>query len=199
MLKEFEEIRFPEDISYGMHGGPEYHTDILTATSGKEYRNVNWLHGRNRYNVAHAVKSKNQFDELLAFFRARKGRAVGFRFKDWFDYEAKNQKIGIGDGKTKEFQLIKTYESGDNKDVRIITKPVMGTVVVYVGGVKAAPNIDYTSGKILFATPPQEAGEIRADFEFDVPVRFDNDHLVAISEEDNSFSWGEIELVEVKI
>ena len=92
----FVEEQFPTDISYGSSGGPEFSTDIVTAQSGHEQRNSNWAEARARYNVAHGVKSQTQLDALIAFFRARKGRACGFRFKDWIDYKASNQLLGQG-------------------------------------------------------------------------------------------------------
>jgi hypothetical protein len=48
-----------------------------------------------------------QLDELIAFCRARKGRAYGFRFKDWTDYKATGQLTGTGNGAIKIFQLVK--------------------------------------------------------------------------------------------
>ena len=38
----FAEVRFPDDISYGSSGGPEYSTDIVETQSGHEQRNANW-------------------------------------------------------------------------------------------------------------------------------------------------------------
>src|ERR1700749_4980591 len=104
----FVETQFPADISYGSSGGPEYKTDILTKQNGEEERNVSWEQARARFNVAHGVKTKAQLDLLIAFFRARKGRAYGFRFKDWTDYQG-SETLGTGDGMTTQFQLIKTY------------------------------------------------------------------------------------------
>lgn len=52
----FIETRFPDDISYGSGGGPEYLTDIVITESGHEKRNIGWAAPRGRYNVAHGVK-----------------------------------------------------------------------------------------------------------------------------------------------
>ncbi len=37
----FTEIRFPENISYGSIGGPEFSTDVVTTHNGCEQRNIN--------------------------------------------------------------------------------------------------------------------------------------------------------------
>lgn len=102
-MTSFEEIQFPSDISYGAVGGPVYSTDIVTTFSGHKQRNSNWQNARAKYNVATGVKTESQWQALIAFFRARRGKAVGFRFKDWGDYEAINQQIGVGNGSNKIF------------------------------------------------------------------------------------------------
>lgn len=200
-MTPFIEQRFPEDIALGSTGGPEYSTDIVVTNSGFEQRNSNWEQARARYNVAHGVKTQTQLDALIAFFRARKGRAVGFRFKDWTDFTAIGQLLGEGDGTTTQFQLRKTYSSGAGSDIRIITKPVSGSVTVYVNSIPQVSGltIDYTTGIITFAAAPLEEDIIAADFEFDVPVRFDTDRLSAQLDDYNIRSWRDIPLVEVRI
>lgn len=38
----FTEIRFPENISYGSAGGPEFSTDVVTTHNGCEQRNITY-------------------------------------------------------------------------------------------------------------------------------------------------------------
>jgi uncharacterized protein (TIGR02217 family) len=197
----FVETQFPTDISYGSSGGPEYTTDIVSSQNGYEQRNVNWEQARAKFNVAHGVKTKAQLDTLIAFFRARKGRAYGFRFKDWTDYQAATQAIGTGNGVATQFQLVKKYTSGLVTETRIITKPVSGTVQVYKNGVlqMAGVTIDTATGVITFATAPAAGVVITASFEFDVPTRFDTDRLSARLEAYGVHSWQDIPLVEVRV
>lgn len=198
----FHDVRFPEDIAYGSSGGPEYSTDIVMTHGGYEQRNVNWAEARARYNVAHGVKTQTQLDTLLAFFRARKGKAYGFRFKDWTDFSAVGQVIAVGDGVETQFPLIKTYSSGSVTETRMITKPVSGAVSVFVDAVEQVENTDYTldylTGIITFASAPANSTSITADFEFDVPVRFDTDRLSALLDTYGSRSWNDIPLLEVR-
>lgn len=197
----FVEAQFPADISYGSSGGPEYTTDIVTSQSGYEQRNVNWEQARATFNVAHGVKTKAQLDTLIAFFRARKGRAYGFRFKDWTDYQAVNQLIGTGNGSATQFQLVKRYTSGAVTETRMITKPVAGTVQIYKNAVlqTSGVSIDTATGLVTFAVAPAAASAITANFEFDVPVRFDTDRLSARLESYGVHSWQDIPLVEVRV
>lgn len=197
----FVEVQFPPDISYGSSGGPEYATDIVTSQSGYEQRNVNWEQARARFNVAHGVKTKAQLDTLIAFFRARKGRAYGFRFKDWTDYQAAQVVIGTGDGERTQFPLVKPYSSGAITEVRSISKPVAGTVQVYKNGVlqTSGVSVNTVTGVVTFAVAPAVAASVTASFEFDVPVRFDTDRLSARLEAYGIHSWLDIPLVEVRV
>ena len=174
----FIEVRFPTDIAFGSAGGPEYSTDIVITQSGYEQRNANWSQARARYNVAQGVKTQAQLDALIAFFRTRKGRADGFRFKDWTDFQATAQAIGTGNGATTVFQLKKSYLSGSVTETRTITKPVAGSVSIYLDGVLqngADYTVNTTNGQITFDSAPENDVEVTADFQFDVPVRFDTD------------------------
>lgn len=196
----FVEVQFPTDISYGSAGGPEYATDVVASASGYEQRNINWSEARARYNVAHGVKTKAQLDTLIAFFRARKGRAIGFRFKDWTDYQA-TETLGAGDGVRTQFQLIKTYSSGAVSETRTIRKPVAGTVQVFKNAVLQASgvSVDTTTGLVTFASAPAVGQVISASFQFDVPVRFDTDKLSASLDAYGIHSWLDIPLVEVRV
>lgn len=196
----FVETRFPTDIAYGSSGGPEYSTDIVISAGGYEQRNINWSHARARYNVAHGVRTQAQLDLLIAFFRARKGRAHGFRFKDWSDYRAVNQIIGTGDGVTVHYPLIKSYVSGSQTEIRTITKPVAGSIELYLDSVLQASgwSVDFSTGVITFASPPGDGVSIAADFEFDVPVRFDTDRISATIDAYGAHSWLDIPIIEVR-
>lgn len=197
----FVETRFPADIAYGSVGGPEYSTDIVITQGGYEQRNSNWSQARARFNVAHGIKTQAQLDELIAFFRARKGRADGFRFKDWTDFQAVDQLLGVADGEKTGFQLVKRYTSGTTYEIRTITKPVAGTVQVYINDnlqSTSSYSVNVTNGMISFATAPL-SGAITADFEFDVPVRFDTDRLAATIESYGVHSWNDIPIIELKV
>lgn len=197
----FDEVQFPTDISYGSSGGPEYSTDIVEIASGYEQRNSNWSQARARFNVAHGVKTKAQLDALIAFFRARKGRATGFRFKDWSDYSATNSAIGTGNDSATTFQLKTSYSSGSITESRSITKPVAGSVTIYVDAVEqlSGVSVDTTTGIVTFSSAPAGGEVITADFEFDVPVRFDTDRLSASLDQYGSHSWQDIPIIEVRI
>ena len=198
----FHDIRFPASLSFGALGGPERRTEIVTLANGFEERNTPWAHGRRRYDAGMGLRSLDDVALLIAFFEARQGQLIGFRWKDWADFQScapsqtiahGDQLIAVGDEATTQFQLVKSYRSGDATYVRPITKPVAGSVTVSVGGVPVRAGGDYTlddnTGVLTFTSPPDTAAAIRAGFEFDVPVRFDTD---AIMTSMSSFQAGEV-------
>ncbi len=197
----FHEVRFPDDIAFGAVGGPVYNTDVVTLVNGHERRRSIWSQPRSRYDVSYGLKTSAQKEALIHFYRAREGRAHGFRYKDWLDYQAQHQQIATGDGVTLSFQLVKHYTSGGEDIVRPIVKPVAGTVAVYVDDiVQSMPgdvDVDSQTGMITFALPPALNSAITVDFEFDVPVRFDVDALLMQIEHHERYRWDRIELVEL--
>jgi uncharacterized protein (TIGR02217 family) len=48
----------------------------VVTGAGHEQRNVDWAEARGRWDVASGLKNQAQLDELIAFLRARKGRAL---------------------------------------------------------------------------------------------------------------------------
>jgi uncharacterized protein (TIGR02217 family) len=120
----------------------------------------------------------------LAFFRARRGAAVGFRFRDPFDFSsnemtgepsALDQRIGSGDGSRVRFSLVKDYSGGEQRG---ITRPVAGTVKVAIDGAEQSSGwVLEALGEVVFDVPPEAGAAITAGYLFDVPVRFADDRL----------------------
>ncbi len=199
-MTDFHDVSFPTSISFKSEGGPVFKTQIANLNSGLEKRNILWSKARAEYEISYKDISKNETNQIINFFMARRGRAYGFRFKDWNDFEAKNITIAIGDGTTKNFQLIKTYGDEANNYTRIITKPIEGSVVIYIDEVQKESGfrLNYNSGIISFDNPITNGEELTVDFEFDIPVRFGEDTLLAKNESYTKSSIKKIKLVEIK-
>ena len=155
-----ESPRFPDAIAYGATGGPGYSTSIVVVSSGHESRNAEWSAARHFYSVTQASKTKAEFDAIAAFFRIAKGRANGFRFKDFSDFQATftDGLLGTGAGTgLPSYQMTKRYVSGIAYESRTITKPVTGTASVKrngspvtVGAGAGQIGIDYAAGIVTF-------------------------------------------------
>ena len=190
-MAAFHEVRFPLRLALGVSGGPVRRTDIVNLSNGRENRNQRWRNARRAYDAGSGIRSVTDLYEVLAFFEARRGELYGFRFRDPVDFNscppgetpaATDQRIGTGDGVATGFQLVKTYADAGGSFSRRIDKPVEGSVIVSVEGVKAAPtdlSVDHATGMVIFRAgrAPPAGAVIRAGFEFDVPVRFAIDRI----------------------
>jgi uncharacterized protein (TIGR02217 family) len=195
----FDDVRFPTGISRGTTGGPERRTDVVMTASGREERNSRWAHSRRRYNAGVGVKSIADLQAVIDFFEARRGRLHAFRFKDHTDFKATDQLIGTGDGVTASFQLVKTYGVPSRPYVRTISAPVAGTVLMAVNGVPTtALTLNAMTGVITFNSAPAVGASITANFEFDVPVRFDVDSITVNLSHFEAGDVPEVPLVEVR-
>ena len=207
----FHDVRFPLRVALGTSGGPVRRTDIVSLSNGRENRNRRWQDARRRYDAGSGVRSIDDLYAVLAFFEARAGQFSGFRFRDPVDHKscapgaavsASDQLLGTGDGTTAVFKLVKRYADAGGETVRPIDKPVAGTVVVSVAG-SLAPAADYVvnhaEGLVTFKPGKIPAsGEIRAGYEFDVPVRFDTDRIDIDLAQFNAGRIPSIPLVEIK-
>lgn len=182
-VEAFDDVRFPIAIGRAASVTPAFSTQIVTTASGVEQRNADWADARLSFDAGPGVRGEAELHALIAFFRARRGAAIGFRFTDPFDNSsnamtgepgAADQAIGTGDGVTAEFALVKHYGG----QMRRITRPVEGSVRVSVNGVERIGGWTLgDKGVIAFDEPPAEGAAVAAGFRFDVPVRFAEDRL----------------------
>jgi uncharacterized protein (TIGR02217 family) len=176
----FVEERFNTEIRYGLTGGPMWSTTITEVASGVEEVNINWTAPLGGWTLAQDMYNKAETDYLIAFFNARLGRAVGFRFKDWSDFKVSgtgSTPTGVTATSGSQLQLYRRYWTTTRYIDRIVQKPVAGTVILYKDGVPLASTaytVDYTTGLITVTTG---TGVYTWTGEFDKPVRFATDKL----------------------
>ena len=182
-MDAFDEVDFPIGIGAEASVAPGFSTNVVTSASGHEFRNANWASARLRFDAGPGVRGDAELETLIGFFRARRGSAVGFRFRDPYDFSSSgmtgtagvgDQLLGVGDGVRARFSLVKHYGGEERR----ITRPVAGSVLVSVGGVARASGWTIEAGgAVLFDVAPVAGAEVRAGFLFDVPVRFGEDRL----------------------
>lgn len=187
-----ETPRFPGCPRFGYTANPQYSVTISQSASGREHRNRNWAKPLNVYNLQVGPRMEDEIQELLEFWHAVGGPECGFRFKDWADFKscrvnetvsATDQVLVLTPGSPGGYQLTKTYQFGARQQVRNILKPIQGTVLIADNGTLKTESthyvIDYTLGLMtLFFSP---VGQITAGYEFDVPVRFDSEFPLELS------------------
>jgi uncharacterized protein (TIGR02217 family) len=203
-VEAFEDVRFPVALGREASVEPSFSTAVVTGAGGGEQRNSDWADARLRFDAGPGVRAEGDLHALIAFFRARRGAAVAFRFEDPFDNSsngmtgvsgAADQLLGIGDGLRTEFPLVKRY----GEQERRITRPIPGSVRVSAGGVERVSGWTLGGlGTVSFEDAPAPGAQVKAGFRFDVPVRFAEDRL---SVSRATFQAGEIPsvpLIEVR-
>ncbi len=195
MPQPFLDISFPDAVARGATGGPGFSTNVVTLGSGAERRNIQWADARGEWNISTGIRTRAEMQAVIAHFYIVKGRAYSFRFKDWTDYQATDQ--AMAEVTPTVWQLVKRYNIGGYEHVRTITKPVLGTVAIKIGGSPVVPSeIDHLTGLVTFGSAPGSAPT--ASFEFDVPVRFDTDKLPVQANAWDQQIVSQINLIEVK-
>lgn len=185
-MQSFDDVLFPLALGRDASVTPEFSTNVTITASGFERRNSLWSDARLQFDVGPGVRSEAELGELIAFFRARRGQARGFRLRDPSDFSSNgmtgtatpaDQMIGTGDGATSRFALVKLYGDGEDAQRRRITRPRTDTVRVSVDGVETSNFTLEPLGVIAFAVAPPASAVVRAGYLFDVPVRFAEDRL----------------------
>jgi uncharacterized protein (TIGR02217 family) len=193
----FHDVRLPDEIEQGATGGPTFLTTVNPMSSGREQLNINWSDARIAWDISYGIQSQEDFDVCKAFFYARRGQGNSFRFKDWSDYQMVAEHIGVGDAVATQFQLTKTYEPGAYQYVRRITRPVVGTIHVFVGGVEVGFTLQ-PLGVVLLGAAPAIGALVQANAEFDVPVRFNVDAFSLSLDTSTAGAIGHLPLLEAR-
>lgn len=173
-----ESPRFPEDINYGATGGPTFSTDVIVVKSGGEKRNKNWSDPLYKFECAHGVKTQAQLNDLIRFFMTTKGRANGFRFKDWSDFTVAEDESHLELNGNNVLQLYKKYELvGNTQYNRKIIKTVASTFKLYRNSVlDANVTIDDTTGIITLTNAIKSFNVVSISKAVNAEITFDSNH-----------------------
>lgn len=178
----FADVSFP--IAIGREASVEATTStaIAAGAGGREQRNAEWSEARLKFDAGPGVRSEADLGALISFFRARRGAAQAFRFRDPFDSSSNDmtgdpepidQLLGIGDDVRTVFSLVKDYDGV----ARRVTRPIAGSVRVAVAGLETGAFSMLPGGEIELDEPPPSGATVTAGYRFDVPVRFEEDRL----------------------
>ena len=193
----FHDVQMPRFMEAFAVGKPEFSTSCALTISGRELRNLDCEQAKQRYLFKNCFLSQIEFEQFNSFFRARRGRNFSFRFRDLVDYQVVKQFIANGDGYTQEFPLVKLYADSVSPYFRTITKPVKGSIKIYLENEEIDADVNYDKGILNLGRPLAREQILLADFIFDVAVRFSNDSFEYNYCNDGSVELEGIELLEV--
>jgi len=203
----FHEVRFPEQVSWGSHGGPRFRTQIFESLRGFEKRNIDWSQPMMEFNVAMGIKTDVDMFNVLTFFNARQGMAHGFRYKNWAGYKVNGLAapwtgvIAVGNGTDKRLPIFRVYGEEQTRMYKRLQKIVKNSVVnVRVLVEPQVENtdfiIDYNSGEIIFNTAVPNMWPVYCDaLQYDEAVRFNTDNMQATIDQFNSQSLQNLPLI----
>ena len=191
---------FPKDLpglTWSIIKAPKFATRVQTSVSGRELRVADQLYPiwtwtltydflrdgfDTRFGNALGAGSR-ELRELMGFYTRQQGSFQTFLYDDPSDDNAVNQGIGIGDGATVAFQLVRTlpaYIGGLFTEP--ITQPSIISAVTING--TAIPNASVSGppnwtlgafGLITLSPAPANGTIIAASFTYYWPVRFVDD------------------------
>ena len=206
----FHDVRLPDDIERGASGGPRFNTTILQVDSGQERRNINWSLPLAGWDVGYGIRTKVLYEEVRSFFYLRQGRAFGFRFKDWSDYELVRDPDLPFDSLPMTFtvqeprkSLVKVYRDVSGSEFRRpITYPVVRTMVLYNRNGTMIPRSDWTwdaqKYEIELIGITGTTADVTVSCEFDIPVRFDTDQFTLTLDHVNAGETPDLPVVELR-
>jgi uncharacterized protein (TIGR02217 family) len=180
------EIQLPTYVSENAQAIDAWNTQVNILPSGKQQRAALQSKVLGRWIVAFETVDETKHKALRNFKLAVKGAFHAFRFQDPADFKSDGQQNcspAVGTGALTTFQLQKTYtvDAPGTSYVRTVTKPVNGTVEIYVNSVLQAETthytINYATGVVTFTGAPTNGHTVKAKFQFDKPAHFVNDDM----------------------
>jgi uncharacterized protein (TIGR02217 family) len=186
--------------AFGWQGGPQFNTRITALRSGLERRNAEAAQVRHQFTLPFAnIRDADYLQEIKAAHLAMRGNLHSFKVKDWSDFEAFDEPLGVAPAGSTPVQLRKLAAFGLATYSRTITKPLAGVVVKQGGTIKAG-TLDTLTGLFTPSTAWTPGAALTWSGEFRVPVRFDNDYLPMTIDSRNANGYamnGSVQLIEV--
>lgn len=169
-------------VAYPIVRTPQWATTIQQNISGREVRIANQIVPTWRweltYNILRSAAAYNEYQQLVGFFNKLQGQFDTFLYQDVDDNAITGQALGLGDGTTTAFQLVRSFGG--------FIEPILAPHVVskvYLNGVNQPSGWSVSNwgaaspGVITFTTPPGSGVAVSADFTYYWPCRMDSDSL----------------------
>lgn len=143
-------------LEWGIMRAPIFSTSRRASVSGRLFTAANYAYPRYKYNLSFSVlrqdSSWGELQQIVGLFNQVGGDFDTFLFLDPDDYYVNAQVIGIGNGSTKQYQLVRTW-GGYLEPVYDLN----GTPGIYVANTLKTSGTHYTissAGLVTFVTAP---------------------------------------------
>lgn len=169
-------------LAWSVYKEPGFKTRVQKSVDGVEWRAFDqalpiWTFTLT-FNFLRDDAVHGELNILRGFFLAQLGAAVPFLYDDPTDDQILGQVIGVGDGVTTQFQLVRTIGAllGSGGYNEPITAPQQVSAI-YFNGAQVAPGhtTSLSTGIIAFPSAPAAGTVIAVDFSYFFRVRFADD------------------------
>lgn len=171
-------------LSYPVVRSPVWSTNVLASISGKETAVALQAYPRWKWdltiNVLQTAAGIADFQQLIGFLNTLRGRFDTFLYQDADDNTVTGQAIGIGDGSTKSFPLVRAL--GGFVEPVLAWNSVAATRVYLNGTLQSVSNYGITlwgtssPGVLTFTSAPASGAVITADLSYYWPCRMLQDN-----------------------
>lgn len=195
----FHEIRLPEFISPFIICIPSFSTSIIKTSSGREIRSADCGEQISKYLIKGCRLSQEQFEIFNGFFKARQGQKFSFLLHDQSDCSVRNQLLFKTTQKNRlGYFLYKIYDDLISPIYKIINHPIANTVKIstYQSN-NSLIEFALDCNEIKFSSQEVSYEEIHVSFDFNIEVRFNQDHFNYALHPDGSIAISDIELIEI--
>ncbi|MDP4164653.1 MAG: DUF2460 domain-containing protein [Bacillota bacterium] len=188
-----------EGRSWNSEKTPIYEdTVVITTRAGIEKRAAYSMYPRYIFSISYEIIEDNKkidgdFQRIIGFFLARHGNFESFLYEDPDDHQIVNQVIGIGDGMTKSFQLIRTL--GEYAEPIRNIKTISS---VKIGESDETAFIVDSSGRMIFNTAPPKPSPIIVTADFYFRCRFNPSKITFKNFLKNLYELQSLELISLK-
>lgn len=154
---------------------PNFSSDVQRSVSGREVAAAFMAYPIWDWELSYELlrETASEFQSLVGFFLARKGRFDTFLFSDPSDCTATGQSFGTGNGATTAFQLSRSL-GGFSEPVYDLN----GAPAIYDNGVLKVAGTDYTvnsTGVVTFTVAPAAGHSLTWTGAYYWRVRFQED------------------------
>lgn len=186
----FHPVEIDTPPAYGWQGGPNIDVLIKTLRNRHEKRNKVTDYAQHSYTLPFQnLRSATYLAYIKSAFMAMGGPENSFLVKDYGDFEAFDEVIGLAPAGSAPVQLLRTYTPWDFPGApsfsRVITKPIaegfvysngliVPAAVISQNGVPVAGELDPLTGLFTPDAAWTASAVLTWTGEFRVPVRFDS-------------------------
>lgn len=165
----------------------QWSADIQESIAGQENRLSYYTYPRWTWTYDCSVlqaqtSSIGDFYTLVGFINARQGSFDSFLYQDAWDNAVSSQALGIGDGSSTVFQLVRAFGGFVEP---VLAPNTSSAITIYLNGVSSTAS-SYTingwgtssingAGSLVFNSAPSSGTTITGTFSYYWPCRFVND------------------------